>query len=132
MIKKTTIVDKINVTLHQSLLSSHSMLINKWLRQREAEFSSKAPTTTNLQYWIGGKGGNGNIKSRFFGVTLDFVQDCLKIHEYCICYIFKDWDQLFSLNRVKSYFSLVWVFFFVKTWVIERARISGWVIEANV
>ena len=41
-----------------------------------AEFSAKAPTTTNSQHWIGGKGGNGNIKSKFFGVTLGFVQDC--------------------------------------------------------
>ena len=39
-----------------------------------AEFSAKAPTTTNLQHGIGGKGGNGNIKSKLFGVTL--VEDC--------------------------------------------------------
>ena len=88
----TTIVDKINVTLLQSPLCSNSMLINEWMRQREAEYFAKAPTTTNLQHLIGGKGGNGNIKSRFFGVTLSFVQDCLKIYEYCICYRFKDWD----------------------------------------
>ena len=44
----TTIMDKINVTLLQSPLCPHSMLISKWLRQREAEFSAEAPTTTNL------------------------------------------------------------------------------------
>ena len=71
-----TIVDKINVTLLQSPISPHSMLINEWLRQQVAKFSTKAPTTTNLQHWIGGKGGNGNIKSKFFGVTVGFVQDC--------------------------------------------------------
>ena len=88
----TPIVDKINVTLLQTPLCPHLMLISEWLRQREAKFSAKAPTTTNLQHWIGEKRGNGNIKSRFFGVTLGFVQDCLKIHEYCIWYIFKNWD----------------------------------------
>ena len=71
-----TIVENINVTLLESLLSPYSMLINDWLRQQEAEFSIKAPTTTNLQHWIGRERGNGNIKSRFFVVTLGFVQDC--------------------------------------------------------
>ena len=88
----STIMNKINVTLLQSPLLPPSMLINEWLRKREAEFSTKAPTTTNLQHWIRGKGGSGNIKSRIFTVTLSFVQDCLKIHEYSVCYIFKDWD----------------------------------------
>ena len=85
----STIVDKINVTLQQSPLSPHSMLINEWLRQREAEFSAKAPTTTNLQHWIGGKGGNGNIKCRFFAVTLGLVQDCS--FTYISKFIFSNW-----------------------------------------
>ena len=45
-----TIVDKINVTLLQSPLFPHSMLINECLKQQEAEFSAKAPATTNLQH----------------------------------------------------------------------------------
>ena len=69
------IVDKIHVTFLPSPLSPHSMLINEWLRHQKAEFSAKTPTTTNLQHWIKGKGGNGNKKSRFFGVTSGFVQD---------------------------------------------------------
>ena len=52
------------------------MLMNERLSQREAGFSTKAPTTANLQHWNRGKCGNGNIRVDFFGVTLDFVQNC--------------------------------------------------------
>ena len=45
-----TIVDKINKTLLQSPLYPHSMLINECLKQREGDFSAKAPTTSNLQH----------------------------------------------------------------------------------
>ena len=57
-------------------LQSMNDLINERLRQRESEFSIKAPTTANLQHWNEGKGGNGNLRVDFFGVSLDFVQDC--------------------------------------------------------
>ena len=63
--KNTTIVDKTNVTLLQSPFPPSLMLINEWLRQREAEFSAKALTTTNLQHWTEGEGGNGNLKVDF-------------------------------------------------------------------
>ena len=69
-------MDETNVTLLQPLLSPHSTLINERLRQRESEFSTKAPTTANLQHWNENIGGNGNLRVDFFVVTLDFVQDC--------------------------------------------------------
>ena len=72
----TTIVDKTNVTLLQSPLSPHSMLINERLTQRETGFSTKEPTITTLQNLNWGKRGQWKYKSRFFGVTLRFVQDC--------------------------------------------------------
>lgn len=52
---KTTIVEKTNVTPPQSHLSLLSMLINEQVAQWKTEFSNE---------------------SRFFGATLDFVQDC--------------------------------------------------------
>ena len=67
-VKLSTIEDKTNVTLLQFLLSPCSMLINERLRQREAEFSTKAPTTANLQHWNGDKGGNGNIRVDFLAL----------------------------------------------------------------
>ena len=70
-----TNVDKINVTFLQSPLFPHSMLINECLKQWEAEFSAKVPAATNLQHWIGGKGGNKSMKNGFFGVTLGFAKD---------------------------------------------------------
>ena len=65
-VKLSIIEDKTNVTLLQFLLSPCSMLINERLRQREAEFSTKAPTTANL--WNGDKGGNGNIRVDFLAL----------------------------------------------------------------
>ena len=58
-------MDKTNVALLKFPLTSHSMLINEWLMQRETGFSTKQPTIATLQHWIGGKGGNGNIKVNF-------------------------------------------------------------------
>ena len=62
----STIEDKTNVTLLQSPLSSHSMLINEGLTQLETGFFAKEPTIATLQHWIGGEGSNGNI-------TVDFL-----------------------------------------------------------
>ena len=60
-----TVVGKTNVTLLQSSLSPHSMLINERLSQQETEFYTKESTIATLQHWIGGKENNGNIKVDF-------------------------------------------------------------------
>ena len=41
------------------------MLINERLKQQETTFSTKEPTITTRQHWIGGKGGKGNINLDF-------------------------------------------------------------------
>ena len=46
----TIIVEKTNVTFLQNLLSSHSMLINGGLTQKETGFSTKEPNIANLQH----------------------------------------------------------------------------------
>ena len=46
----STIEDKTNVTLLQSPLSSHSMLINEGLTQLETGFFTKEPTIATLQH----------------------------------------------------------------------------------
>ena len=78
-----TIVDKTNVTPLQSPhsilinpLSPHSMLINERLTLWEAEFSTKKPTIATVQHWNGELREQWEYKSRFFGVTLDFVGEC--------------------------------------------------------
>ena len=76
----STIEDKTNVTLLQSPLSSHSMLINEGLTQLETGFFTKEPTIATLNRW---EREQWKYNSRFFGVTLGFVQDCLKTHDYC-------------------------------------------------
>ena len=56
---------------------------NFWMTQRKTGFPNKEPTIATLQHWIGEKGGKWKYKRRFFGVTLGFVQDCLKTHDDC-------------------------------------------------
>ena len=55
------------------------MLINERLRQGGTRFSTKEPTITTLQHWIGRKGDNKNIKADFLVFTLGFVQDCSRL-----------------------------------------------------
>ena len=43
-------MDKTNVALLKSPLTSHSMLINERLMQRETGFSTKQPTIATLQH----------------------------------------------------------------------------------
>ena len=61
-----TVGDKTNVTL----LQSPYPLIQCWMTQCETGFSTKEPTMTTLQQWIGKKGGKWKYKGRFLGVTL--------------------------------------------------------------
>ena len=62
-----TIVAKTNVTLLQSPLSLHLMVIYERLTQRGTEFFA------TLQHWIWDKEDNKNIKVDCFGVTSDVV-----------------------------------------------------------
>ena len=79
------IVDKTNVMLLQSPLSPHSVLISERLTQRETEFSTKEPTVATLRNW--GKSGHWKYKSRFFCVTLGFVQDCRRLRLCVFFYV---------------------------------------------
>ena len=106
----------------QRFCNFHCPIIPCWMTQWKTGFSTKEPTIATLQHWIWGKWGKRKYKSRFFGVTLAFVQDCSHNHilrSNCLYMFYKIGFLKKFANFAKNYICCSLIF------EVERCRLKN-------